>query len=95
LIHLLISKISPAELTLRDMSAIMIAVDARGLGEVIRAARIARGWSQEELARRVGVRQGHISYIERGVKTPSVNLLVRLFSELGISMDVLKETPHA
>jgi ribosome-binding protein aMBF1 (putative translation factor) len=88
LIHLLISKISPAELTLRDMSAIMIAVDARGLGEVIRAARIARGWSQEELARRVGVRQGHISYIERGVG-------VRLFSELGISMDVLKETPHA
>jgi ribosome-binding protein aMBF1 (putative translation factor) len=95
LIHPLISKVSPTELTPKDMSAIMMAMDARALGEVIRAARIARGWSQEELARRVGVRQGHISYVERGVKTPSVGLLVRLFSELGISMDILKEAPHA
>ncbi|WP_416376368.1 helix-turn-helix domain-containing protein [Thermus sp. PS18] len=70
-------------------------MDVKRLGKVIRAARTARGWSQEELARRVGVTQGHISLVERGVKTPSVGVLVRLFSELGLSMEMLKEAPHA
>lgn len=36
----------------------------------LRAARIDRGLTQEKLAAELGVRQGYISNVERGHKTP-------------------------
>ena len=57
-------------------------------GERIRAARLARGWTQAQLARRVGVTQGGISGIERGRHgTVSPRLMARL-------LEVLELTPE-
>jgi transcriptional regulator with XRE-family HTH domain len=58
-------------------------------GERIRAARLARGWTRAELARRVGVTQGGISGVERG-RHGTVNR--RLMARL---MEVLDLTPTA
>lgn len=40
--------------------------EASGSGVIIRAARIKRGWSQAELAKRAGVSQVTVSYVEHG-----------------------------
>ena len=42
--------------------------------------------SQAELARRVGVHQTMISAIERGDKSPAIDLLVRLQDALGVPL---------
>jgi transcriptional regulator with XRE-family HTH domain len=67
------------------------------LGQIIREAREKAGLSQEELARRVGLTQGALSFIERGVVEPRLSTLLRLFDALGLSPEVLKnqEAPHA
>ena len=56
------------------------------LGERIRAARLARGWTQQQLARRVGASQAGISAIERG-RRGGVNrrLLARLVEALDLA----------
>ncbi len=40
--------------------------------------RIERGWSQQDLARRLRVNQTLVSAYERGLKLPSLDRLVRL-----------------
>lgn len=52
-------------------------------GEQIKTFREGQGWSQQELARRVGVDQATISRIERGsaVAGPVKILLERLLEE--------------
>ena len=45
------------------------------LGEVIRELRKARGWTQEELAHRVGSDAGNISRLERGIQGASESTL--------------------
>lgn len=47
------------------------------------------GMTQEELALITGVEKQHISRMERGVKAPSVDLLVILATTLHVSMDYL------
>ncbi len=48
----------------------------------IRAARLERGLTQGELARRLGVSQGTISFWENGTETPTVEHLIVLALEL-------------
>lgn len=48
----------------------------------IRRAREQRGWTQVELARRLGVSQGAISFWERGIETPSMDHQVQLVTVL-------------
>ncbi len=52
------------------------------IGERIRLARKARGWSMRELARRVGVSAQAVSNYERGADTPSSSVLLRIAREL-------------
>ena len=59
------------------------------LGERIRRLRKEMGMSVTELARRVKTSQSYISEIEKGEKTPSLNLLVRIASELSTGIDYL------
>jgi len=61
--------------------------------EAIRRLRLARGWKQEELARRTGVQQTYISKIENGQKdNPTQETLVKLAAAFGITVpDLLKE----
>jgi transcriptional regulator with XRE-family HTH domain len=47
-------------------------------------ARKAKGWSQRELAARMGLKsKGHICDVESG-KTPSLKLAIGLYRELGV-----------
>ena len=44
-----------------------------------------RGWSQNELARRLGVVSGQVSYWVNGLRRPGLDLAVRLEEVLGIA----------
>src|SRR5579872_6777587 len=50
------------------------------------AARRARGWSQRELANKVGLPQVHISAIETGKVSPRFNTLIDLVRILGYDL---------
>ena len=52
----------------------------RRLGECIRAIRLSRNMSIQELSRRTGLSNGMVSQLERGLTTPSVRSL-RLMSQ--------------
>ena len=67
------------------------------LGDVIRANREQRGWSQSELARRSGLTQGHINQIEAGKRlNPSVEVLQRVAQAFGVGVDsLLQDSPLA
>ena len=57
---------------------------------MIRELRENRGWSQTELARRAGIRQGVLSYIENGrTKNPRIDTLAAIASALGVSVQKL------
>jgi len=57
--------------------------------DVVRRLREEKGLSQEQLAERVGVSQSMITYIERGLKQPSVAVLKRIASEFECTVDEL------
>jgi transcriptional regulator with XRE-family HTH domain len=48
------------------------------LGGRMRALREARGYTQEQLGARVGISQKYLSELERGMKSPSWEILVAL-----------------
>jgi transcriptional regulator with XRE-family HTH domain len=53
-------------------------------GNVLRDVRLTKGLSQEELAYRSGLHRTYISILERGLKSPSLSTIFRLFSILEI-----------
>ena len=61
----------------------------RRLGQRLKAARQARGWTLEELAGRTGVSRALVSRIERGESSPTATLLMKLTTGLGISLSSL------
>lgn len=50
----------------------------RVIGERLRERRLARGWSQEEVARRVQISRDFVSRCERGDREPSLHVLGKL-----------------
>lgn len=54
----------------------------RRLGAVVRTRRRDFGWSQEELAGRVGVHRTYLGAVERGERNVSLNNLLHLASAL-------------
>lgn len=52
----------------------------------IRQLREAAGLSQNELARRAGIAQSSLSYLESGAKSPNVETLLRICQALGITL---------
>lgn len=67
-------------------------IDARGpvhpgryqLGEAIRTHRLARGTSQAQLARQVGITPSGLSQIERGIRGLTGETLMRIWEVLGV-----------
>jgi transcriptional regulator with XRE-family HTH domain len=59
--------------------------------EVGRRVRELRGLyiTQEELARSIGVSQGHLSYMERGEKEIGAEILLRMSRKFGKSLEWL------
>jgi len=77
--------------TLKDKE-VKNAYDAMGPEyEVVRAIirhRIKRGWTQTQLAERIGSRQPVISRLEKGEGNPSLQTLQRLANALELSLHV-------
>ena len=67
------------------------------LGIRIAILRISKGWSQAELARRIGVSASAVGMYEQGRREPSLSLLVRIAQEFGVTTDYLLmgETPDS
>lgn len=68
-------------------------ITGQRLGTLIRDQRLARGLAQAELARRVDISPSALSQIERGVRGPSGDTLVRLWEELGVPFGPADEGP--
>jgi HTH-type transcriptional regulator / antitoxin HipB len=52
----------------------------------LRALRLAKGWSQTQLAEKLGLSQSRIARIERDPLSISVDQMLRVLSALGASM---------
>ena len=53
-------------------------------GENVRKERLARGWTQQELAGRLEMERSYLSELERGRRNPSVRVLGALAQALGV-----------
>jgi transcriptional regulator with XRE-family HTH domain len=63
-------------------------VELDTLAERLRAARRRRGWTQAELAERVGVTQAQVSHWET-IRVPGRDLLAAVAEALNVSLDHL------
>ena len=59
------------------------------LGIRIALLRTAHNWSQADLARRIGVSTSAVGMYEQSRRAPSLDLVVRLAQELGVTTDYL------
>lgn len=59
------------------------------LGLRIALLRVEKGWSQAELARRIGVSPSAVGMYEQGRREPSLALLVCLAQALDVTTDYL------
>ena len=64
-------------------------MDTKAVGERIQIAREEHCMTQRELAETVGCTPQHISAIERGVKTPTLETFVAIAAALQVPADVL------
>lgn len=64
-------------------------MDRKSIGHRIQAYREAAGMSQDGLAEALGLSTIYISTIERGVKTPSLEVFVNIANALNVSADLL------
>jgi ribosome-binding protein aMBF1 (putative translation factor) len=76
--------------TYRDCQVMNIQVI---FGEKVRTIRETNGWSQEDLADYSGLHRTYISGIERGVRNPTINIVSRIASGLGVEVAHLFEPP--
>lgn len=67
-------------------------MDYQLLGLNIRNYRVKLGWTQERLAREIGVSTSFIGHIERGSRTASLDTLVLICNAMDISADQLLGT---
>lgn len=58
-------------------------------GERLKAARLAAGMSQKEVAEKMGIKQPQFARYENGVTEPTATLLQRISCAIGCSMDDL------
>lgn len=55
----------------------------------LKASRTEKNISQEELAKQIGVHPNHLSRYERGLASPSIEVVQKIAEVLGISIDRL------
>lgn len=61
----------------------------KAVGNNIRELRKRRGWTQVELAERLGCTQGMITAYESGRKYPNIDRTIKLSAVFGVSLDRL------
>ena len=64
-------------------------VDAKAVGQRIKAAREKKSMTQEDLAARINISPTHVSVIERGTKIPRIDTFVAIANVLEVSADEL------
>lgn len=64
-------------------------MELKAIGRRIKLAREAAHFTQEQLAEAVNCTVQHISAIERGAKTPSLELFILIANAIDISADLL------
>ena len=64
-------------------------MDAKSFGERLRMRRIAKGLTQKELAKKVGISQRMINYYENHAINPPISIISNLCNALKISSDEL------
>ena len=65
------------------------------VGEAVRRARQAQGWTQAHLALQAGFSPNYIARLERGELGPSLFVASQLCEALGIDVDALTTPPAA
>jgi transcriptional regulator with XRE-family HTH domain len=61
------------------------------LGRQILDLRLARGWTQKDLAQKAGTKQANISRLENGLLNPSLDMLQKVAEALGAELAVTLE----
>ncbi len=61
----------------------------RKLGMTLKRLRQQRGWTQEELARKVGVHRVYVAQMEAATKSPSLRTLEKLAKALRVKVSTL------
>ena len=56
------------------------------IGRNVRQLRIARGWSQEQLAERVGNTDRHVGQVERGEVNVTIDILTTIAAHLSVDV---------
>ena len=59
------------------------------LGDRLKAARAAKGWTQSELAEKTGLTPAFLSYLENGTRSGSLDSLVKLAEALSLDPEAL------
>ena len=67
----------------------------RSIGALVRDQRKERGWSQTELAGKVGVSRLWIGNLEKGKESVEAGLLMKTLRVLGLALDVSPEKQPA
>lgn len=62
-------------------------MDQRKIGQFIKTQRLEKGWTQEQLAERLGVTNRSVSRWETGANLPDLDLMLELAALFGISLD--------
>lgn len=59
------------------------------LGPNIQRLRLRKGYTQKQLAYKLGITRVYMGYIEQGRENPSLSLMVKIAKELGVKMNDL------
>lgn len=68
---------------------IMMVRTARDLGAAVRDARLGRGWTQAELAGRIGTSRQWLISFERGKSAAQVGTVLKALAVLGVVADIV------
>ena len=68
--------------------------DTNKLGELLKTRRAALGFTQRELAGKIGVEPSHVAFIESGRRKPSLKLIARMADVLGVDRQELLVLVH-
>jgi transcriptional regulator with XRE-family HTH domain len=60
-------------------------------GEVLKQLRREQGLTQEELGEAAGCHRAHVSFMERGLKSPTLNMIYQVAEAFGITVPALIE----
>lgn len=67
----------------------MIVRTSRDLGAAVRDARLRRGWTQAELADRIGASRQWVIALERGKASAELGTALRALASLGLVADLV------